>query len=212
MSNTIIFETTENTIIQDSSDANETVIIEDTIEETLIEESTSGLGFPPYDGNLYGVRDNVWEIIDSTDILHNDLPDLDGGEVGFYGHLPETPYNNLYQQDQEVLTTSDVTFNEVTLTDDINAVNGIFSGNVESVDGTFTGNVNADGYVYAPEVDGDLVQSYGDLNYVDEFYQQKVTASASPTSTTGYYLIGQNSNDSTQTCDGTYIIRWVSRS
>jgi len=42
--------------------------------------------------------------------LHNELAGLQGGTSDEYYHLTQSAYNNLYQQDQEVLTTSSPTF------------------------------------------------------------------------------------------------------
>lgn len=44
---------------------------------------------------------------------HNELGGLQGGAADNYFHLDATPYTNLYQQDQEVLTTSSPTFSDV---------------------------------------------------------------------------------------------------
>jgi len=42
--------------------------------------------------------------------LHNELAELQGGTSDEYYHLTQSAYNNLYQQDQEVLTTSSPSF------------------------------------------------------------------------------------------------------
>ena len=49
------------------------------------------------------------------DIVHNNVDGLQGGTTLKRYHLPQIAYNNLYQQDQEVLSTSDVTFSTITL-------------------------------------------------------------------------------------------------
>jgi len=47
---------------------------------------------------------------------HNNLSGLQGGAVGEYYHLDSTEYSNLDGQDQQVLSTSSPTFNDLTIT------------------------------------------------------------------------------------------------
>jgi len=59
---------------------------------------------------------SAFEVVFSPSLIieHNDLSGIQGGTSDEYYHLSASAYNNLYQQDQEVLTTSNVTFNNVT--------------------------------------------------------------------------------------------------
>jgi len=57
---------------------------------------------------------------------HNDLSNIQGGTGNEYYHLTNSAYGNLSTQDQEILTTSDVTFSTIT------ATTGVFSGAMQA--------------------------------------------------------------------------------
>lgn len=77
-----------------------------------------GIGEAPDDGNIYGRQSQAWVIIGDDDFYHNSLLGIQGGNgTDENYHLTNSAYSNLYQQDQEILTTSDVTFNTLVSSD-----------------------------------------------------------------------------------------------
>lgn len=70
---------------------------------------------PPSGSNLLYNFDGAGWIQISGSQTHNNLGSLQGGDTDEYYHLDQSAYDNLSDQDQEVLTTSSPTFADLTL-------------------------------------------------------------------------------------------------
>ena len=81
------------------------------------------LGISAVVGTVLTVSDNegnnvtiiTYNVSDNISLEHNNLSGLQGGTNGEYYHLDSEAYNYLKDQDQEVTTTSNVTFNNIYL-------------------------------------------------------------------------------------------------